>query len=206
MDEKWSTRMARLEALLTIGHHPFPSNATLPPVKVPAQHGPRAGALSQAPLLLSTVSSGQTAPASGPDGALTSASATTSVGMTSPLENLYPDIDSSEPVFSQPGPVATSELVSHPHPVSATDPALETYEEGELSEVEDQPELDTGESYRAISEDQNYRETVRGVHAFMGWTHIPDLEYYPASRTDNPWVGHRSQPVGKVSVLLPSED
>ena len=40
----------------------------------------------------------------------------------------------------------------------------------------------------------------------MGWTHIPDLEYSPASRTDNPWVGHRAQPVGKVSVELPPED
>ena len=40
----------------------------------------------------------------------------------------------------------------------------------------------------------------------MGWTHIPDLEYSPTSRTDNPWTGHRSQPVGKVSVLLPPED
>ena len=93
----------------------------------------------------------------------------TSVEMTSPLENLYPDIDTSEPVFSKPGPVATGELLSHP--VSATDPAPETYEEGELSEVEDQPELDTVDSDRAISEDQNYRETVRGVRAFMGWTH-----------------------------------
>ena len=49
------------------------------------------------------------------------------------------------------------------------------------------------DSDRAISEDQNYRETVRGVRAFMGWTHIPDLEYSPASRTDNPWVGHPNQ-------------
>ena len=87
---------------------------------------------------------------------------------------MYPDIDNPEPVFSQPGP--------------------ETYEEGELSEVEDQPDLviDTRDSDQAISEDQNYRETVRGVCAFMGWTHISDVEYSPASRTDNPWVGHRS--------------
>ena len=40
----------------------------------------------------------------------------------------------------------------------------------------------------------------------MGWTHIPDLEYSPASRTDNPWIGQRFQPVGKVSVLLPPDD
>ena len=29
-----------------------------------------------------------------------------------------------------------------------------------------------------------------------------DLEYPPATRDDNPWIGHKSQPVGKVSVLL----
>ena len=137
---------------------------------------------------------------------LTTATATTFVEMQSPLENFYPDIDNSEPVFSLPGPVSTGVHLSHSHPVSATDPAPETFEEGELSEVEDQPELHTGDSDWAISEDQNYRETVRGVWAFMGWTHIPDLEYSPTYRTDNPWVGHRSQPVGKVSVLLPPED
>ena len=71
---------------------------------------------------------------------------------------------------------------------------------------EDQPDSDSGEKDRVLSEDQNYRETVRGVRAFLGWTHIPDFEYSPTSRTDNPWTGHRSQPVGKVSVLLPPED
>ena len=80
------------------------------------------------------------------------------------------------------------------------------FEEGELSELEDQPDQDNVESDRAMSEDQNYRETVRGVRAFMGWSHIPDLEFSPSSRADNPWVGHRSQPVGKVSVNLPPED
>ena len=79
-------------------------------------------------------------------------------------------------------------------------------EEGELSDPEDQPDVETGDSDRVISEEQNYRETVRGVRAFMGWTHIPDLEFSPASRTDNPWVGHRAQPVGKVSVVFPPED
>ena len=83
-------------------------------------------------------------------------------------------------------------------------------EEGELSdpeqEPEDQQDSDSGEKDKFMSEDQNYRETVRGVRAFMGGTHIPDLEYSPTSRTDNPWTGHRSQPMGKVSVLLPPED
>ena len=49
-------------------------------------------------------------------------------------------------------------------------------------------------------------ETDRGVRAFMGWTHILGLEYSPATRTDNPWIGYHSQPVMKVSVLLPPGD
>ena len=83
---------------------------------------------------------------------------------------------------------------------------LEPAEEGEVSDPEYQPDVEAGDSDKVLSEDQNYRETVRGVRAFIGWTHIPDLEYSPASRTDNPWVGHRAQPVGKVSVDLPPED
>ena len=40
----------------------------------------------------------------------------------------------------------------------------------------------------------------------MGWSHIPDLEYSPTRRADNPWIGQRAQLVGKVSVLLPPKD
>ena len=130
--------------------------------------------------------------------------------MISPLEELYQDPD-PEPVFAAPssaGPVSTSYDQSvEPLPVSARNisPPVQT-EEGEQSEIEDQTEQDNTDGDRAISEDQNYRETVRGVRAFMGWSHIPDLEYSPTSRADNPWIGHRSQPVGKVSVNLPPED
>ena len=79
-------------------------------------------------------------------------------------------------------------------------------EEGEVSDQDENPDDFIQDSDKVLSEDQNYRETVRGVRAFMGWTHIPDLEYSPSSRSDNPWVGHRAQPVGKVSVALPPED
>ena len=78
--------------------------------------------------------------------------------------------------------------------------------EGEISDPEDQPDVEAGDSDEVLSEDQNYRETVRGIRTFMGWTHIPDLEYSPASRTDNPWVGHHAQRVGNVSVVLPDMD
>ena len=153
---------------------------------------------------MTSVPSGQAAPASGPDRTQSSSN----VDMVSPLEQLYQDPD-PEPVFAGPassGPVPYDQSVD-PLSVSARNVSPPShFEEGELSELEDQPDQDNVESDRAMSEDQNYRETVRGVRAFMGWSHIPDLEYSPSSRADNPWVGHRSQPVGKVSVNLPPED
>ena len=175
-----------------MGHRP--QQATFSPVKTPVSHAPPAGSLSQAPFLLSAVPSGQAGPASGPD-RVSFTSSTTNVGMTSPLENLYPepDIDTTEPVFSQPGPVSYGDSCSQSLPVSsASYLPPEPAEEGEVSDPEDQPDVEAGDSDRVLSEEQNYRETVRSVRAFMGWTHIPDLEYSPASRTDNPWVGNRA--------------
>ena len=207
MDEKWAVRMARLEALLTIGPRPS-SQPSFSPVKAPVAHKPPAGVLSSNPFLPPSVPSGQAGSAFGPDRTHTVTATTSSpVDMVSPLENLYQD---PEPVFAEPassGPVSSFEQCTETLPVSTrefTQP--EPAEEGELSELKDHPDVVDTETDRAISEDQNYRETVRGVRAFMGWSHIPDLEYSPATRADNPWVGHRAQPVGKVSVLLPPED
>ena len=47
-------------------------------------------------------------------------------------------------------------------------------EEGELSDQEhDNTAADPDQT---LSEDQNYRETMRGIRSFMGWTHIPDMD------------------------------
>ena len=101
LDEKWSVRMAHLEALLTIGQHPAsqPSQPSFALVKAPVTDKPLAGALSDTPFLISTVSSGQAGPASGPD--RTQSATTSSVDMVSPLENLYKESD-PELVFAQP--------------------------------------------------------------------------------------------------------
>ena len=66
LDEKWSVRMARLEALLTIGHCPA-SQPSFSLVKAPVADKPPAGSLSQTPFLLSTLPSGQADSASGTD-------------------------------------------------------------------------------------------------------------------------------------------
>ena len=86
--------------------------------------------------------------------------------MSSPLENLYPETD-PEPVFAQPSPVSATS--AGPLPVSAWDIIpLEQIEEGEVSDLDDQPDPDAVDVDRTLCEDQNYRETVRGVCDFMG--------------------------------------
>ena len=203
MDDKWLLRMARLEALITMGPRPSPQQPSFSLVKAPVPHQAPQGSLSQTPFLQSSVLSGQAGLASGPDGTQT----TQPLYRSSPLENLYPEAE-QEPVFQQPGPVPSSVSTGTFQQPARDIISPDQFEEGEVSEPEpdDQPDSDSGDKDKVLSEDQNYRETVRGVRAFMGWTHIPDLEYSPTSRTDNPWIGHRSQPVGKVSVLLPPED
>ena len=97
LDDKWSVRMARLEALITMGQRPSPlQQPAFSPVKVQVTHQPPAGALSQNPFIQSSVPSGQAGPAYGPDGSQIFASS--SMAKASPLENLYPDND-QEPVF-----------------------------------------------------------------------------------------------------------
>ena len=58
------------------------------------------------------------------------------------------------------------------------------------------------------NEEMNYRETVRAVQAFLGWSHIPDFEFSVAGgdRSDNPWKGKHPRKTGKVSVELPAND
>ena len=55
-------------------------------------------------------------------------------------------------------------------------------------------------------EEANYRETMRGVHSFMGWHQIPDFDSPSSSMDDNPFAGSRTQPTGKVSIKLPADD
>ena len=54
----------------------------------------------------------------------------------------------------------------------------------------------------------NYRETVRAVRAFLGWSHIPDFELSASDRdrSDNPWKGKHPRKTGKISVELPADD
>ena len=59
MDDKWSVRMARLEALIIMGQCSSPQQPSFSLVKVPVTHQPPAGALSQNPFIQSSALSGQ---------------------------------------------------------------------------------------------------------------------------------------------------
>ena len=56
-----------------------------------------------------------------------------------------------------------------------------------------------------LSEEANYRETMRDIRSFMGWHKIPEFETVSSS-DDNPFAGAFVQPTGKVSVKLPVDD
>ena len=70
------------------------------------------------------------------------------------------------------------------------------------AEMDGEPEDSTDQD---LSEDANYRETIRGVRSFMSWHQIPDYDNTASSLDDNPFTGSRAKPTSKVSVKL-SED
>ena len=69
-----------------------------------------------------------------------------------------------------------------------------------------QGELPEESTDQDLSEDANYRETIREVRSFMGWHQIPDYDHALAFLDDNPFAGSRTKPTGKVSVRLPVDE
>ena len=80
-------------------------------------------------------------------------------------------------------------------------PPVELFvEEGELSDEQELTEHDL-----PTSEEQTYRETMRGIGSFMGWSHVPDVENSNPS-DDNPFAGPKTPAPSKVSVQMPTEE
>ena len=76
-------------------------------------------------------------------------------------------------------------------------------EEGELS---DEPDISFTDPDQSLSEEQSYRETMRGIRSYMGRTHIPDMDSGTKSSDDHPFAGPKLQTPGKVSVSLPTDE
>ena len=62
------------------------------------------------------------------------------------------------------------------------------------------------ESEQVPSEEQTYRETMKGIRSYMGWSDIPDLDNTTTASDDNPFSGPKATTPGKVSVQMPTED
>ena len=77
-------------------------------------------------------------------------------------------------------------------------------EEGELSDQD--PDVTATDPDQTLSEEQNYRETMRGIRSFMGWSYIPDMGTATSISDDNPFAGPNAQPAGKVSVTMPMDE
>ena len=83
--------------------------------------------------------------------------------------------------------------------LSDTPPVELFIEQGDLSDDQEfDQELPT-------SEEQTYRETMRGIRSFMGWSHIPDMDSSNPS-DDNPSAGPKAPAPSKISVQMPTED
>ena len=76
-------------------------------------------------------------------------------------------------------------------------------DQGDLSDRDPPKDEELDQEF---SEEANYRETMRGVHSFMGWHQIPDFGSSSSSLDNNPCASSRVQPNGKVSIKLLADD
>ena len=93
----------------------------------------------------------------------------------------------------------------HLTPTHSSDrPPIDIFpEEGELSE---DLEANLSDQEQSLSEEQSYRETMRGIRSYMNWEHIPDIDSGATTSEDNPFVGPKVHTPGKVSVNLPTDE
>ena len=75
-----------------------------------------------------------------------------------------------------------------------------------MGELSDEQEFNVSEHDQSLSEEQSYRDTMRGIRPYMGWNHIPDLDSGATTADDNPFAGPKLQTPGKVSVNLPTDE
>ena len=47
---------------------------------------------------------------------------------------------------------------------------------------------------------------MQGIHSFMGWSHIPDVDSEATTTEDNPFAGSKVTAPGKVLVQMLTED
>ena len=206
-------RFNRLEALLLAKS--LDREPTFSAVKVAPSHAPPASAISSEPFLKPSSSS---QPTHRP--AASNSPAAESVDVTNASKA---GSDSSQPphrpetsgTADQPAKRSFSTAFdtsrrdpsssdSDSESVDSDRPPVDLYlEEGELS---DDHEVSFTDPDQSLSEEQSYRETMRGIRPYMGWNHVPDIDSGTKTSDDNPFAGPKLQTPGKVSVNLSTDE
>ena len=83
-------------------------------------------------------------------------------------------------------------------------PPVDLYmEEGELSDDQD---MTVSKPDQALSAEHTYRETMRGIRSYMGWSNIPHIDSSNTASDDNPFSAPKVPVPGKVPVQMSTED
>ena len=122
-------------------------------------------------------------------------------GADSPLSRQVPSRSSSAPIRRQ----STSSMDTDSDSDISDRPPVDLFvEEGELSDQD--LEASAADPDLTLSEEQNYRETMSGIRSFMGWSDILEMDTTASRSEDNPFTGPKTQPTGKISVSMPTDE
>ena len=230
LDQKWSERFNRLEAILL--SKSMDKEPTFAPIKVtPAHSPPQSSAISSRPFIkpgqntdqLATDLASQRPVADQAHDSVSSdlpgnpQTASKSTGKSSRNKvstDQRSDVAGTDSPSSQQVPSRASSAPARRNSVSSMDTDSDTdlsdrppvdlfVEEGELS---DDLEATGNDPDLAPSEEQTYRETMSGIRSFMGWSHIPEMDTTASRSEDNPFAGPKAHPTGKVSVTMPTDE
>ena len=199
LDDKWAERFSRLEAMLLAKTFTVP----VEPVVKPASDV----TTSQKPFF--------------DPGATTSSLARETIGPC--LDQATGEAVDEMQTATQPPEAPGAGTATQPVQAPGSVPDAQPICEGDLTEASDSevdqlsltgslaeethrdrsPDRDVprDEADQEPTEEAKYRETIRGVRSFMNWHKIPEFETVSSAADNNPFVGARTQPTGKVGPV-----
>ena len=214
LDQKWSERFNRPEALLLAKslEQPEPAFTT---VKVTPTHSPHhSSVVSSKPFIKPTNT--DNSKSTDLPGNIQTASKSTSISTKGKVSTDQPsDLAGTDSPMSQQVPSRSSSVPARRQSTSSMDTESDTdlsdrppvdlfVEDRELCDQD--PEAPATDPDLTLSEEQNYRETMSGIRSFMGWNHIPEMDTAASKSEDNPFARPKTQPTGKVSVSMPTDE
>ena len=202
LDQKRSDRFNRLEALLLARTLDQPQQEpTFGTVKVVPAHSPPASVIRSEPFIRPT------------DQPASQASDQPSVSTSTDPPTSRSQSDRPQP-SDRPAAYRPSTSISSAFQPTRKNSSSESDSDSVVSdrppvdivgELSDELDATVTDPDHSSSEEQSYRETMRGIRSFMGWTHILDMDTTTGSAEDNPFAGPKLQTPGKISVQLPTD-